>query len=123
MTGNTGDAMAAGREAARRNPVANEPLSLAGSDFVFGQSTRTSNNARYNFAAGGQPMNAVQVTGRRTQGSPDGPIRLLFPDTLGRSTFQPEQVAISSQIEVDLAEARRRGTVDALTDYLIELVR
>jgi acyl carrier protein len=26
------------------------------------------------------------------------------------------------QVEVDVAEARRRGTVDALTDYLLELV-
>lgn len=26
------------------------------------------------------------------------------------------------QVEVDVAEARRRGTVDALTDYLTELV-
>ncbi|GAA2433113.1 acyl carrier protein [Actinomadura vinacea] len=27
------------------------------------------------------------------------------------------------QVEVDVVEARRRGTVDALTDYLLELVR
>jgi len=26
------------------------------------------------------------------------------------------------QVEVDVAEARRRGTVDTLTDYLLELV-
>lgn len=103
MTGSTGQAMSAGKAAARRNPVANQPLNLANSDFTFGQSTRASTASRYAFTAGGTPLNAVKVTGRRTKGAPDGPIRLLFPDTLGRSTFEPEQVAVSSQIEVDLA--------------------
>lgn len=103
MTGNRNTAIEAGQEAARRNPVANKPLALADADFVFGQSTRASTSVRYAFTPGGKPLNAVQVTGRRTKGSLDGPVRLLFPDTLGRSTFQPTQLAVSSQIEVDLA--------------------
>jgi Flp pilus assembly protein TadG len=103
MTGNQNQAIQSGKAIALKNEVANKPLALANSDFVFGQSTRPSNNVRYSFAPGGKPLNAVQVTGRRTQGSPDGPIRLLFPDTFNRSTFQPTQQATSSQIEVDLA--------------------
>lgn len=103
LTGNTSQAISSGQAAARLNPVANKALGLAASDFVFGESTRNSTNVRYSFTAGGKNLNSVKVTGRRTAGSPDGPIRLLFPDTLGRSTFQPTQEAISSQIEVDLA--------------------
>jgi hypothetical protein len=55
------------------------------------------------FTSGGTPMNAVQVTAARTNKSAGGPIRLLFPNTLGTSTFQPTETAISTQSEVDIA--------------------
>src|SRR5690606_17351598 len=61
-------------------------------------------------------INAVRVTGRRTANSPDGPIQLFFPQMLGRSTFEPEQQAVSSQIELDVALVIDRSGSMAFAD-------
>ena len=103
MTGDVNLARAEGQAAAAKNEVARQGLTLADSDFVFGTSLRSSLDQRYVFTPSGGQINAVRVTGRRSAGSPDGPIRLLFPNMLGRSTFEPEQQAVSSQIELDVA--------------------
>jgi Ca-activated chloride channel family protein len=103
MTGNVAQSRKAGQDTALRNTVANKPLSLATEDFVFGKATRASTATRYAFAPATTNINSVQVTGRRTAGSPDGPVKLLFPNMIGRSTYEPKQVATSSQVEVDLA--------------------
>jgi Mg-chelatase subunit ChlD len=103
MTGNVGQSRSTGMAIALQNEVAGEGLKLDGNDFVFGQSTRSSNSGRYTFSPGGKPMNSVQVTASRTKGSAAGPVRLLFPNTLGRSTFEPVETATSTQVEVDIA--------------------
>jgi hypothetical protein len=103
ITGKVGQARTAGKDAAKRNLVAGKGLTLANTDFTFGHSYRPNGVGRYVFAAGATPTNAVQVVAARTKGSKDGPIRLLFPNTLGRSTFEPSETATSTQSEVDVA--------------------
>lgn len=96
-------AKARAREIAALNDIAGTPLSLADGDFVFGKSTRSNTASRYSFSANGATQNALQVTSRRNSGSPDGPIPLLMPSLLGRSTFESQQTAVASQLELDIA--------------------
>lgn len=115
-TGNKALATQRGQQIAERNPVAGEPLTLAQSDFVFGQSHRSSLDSRYTFTPSNGYVNAVQITGRRTPGAPDGPVSLLFPNMLGRQTFEPQQTAIASQTEVDIALVIDRSGSMAFAD-------
>lgn len=88
---------------ARLNSVAGKPLRLDDNDLTFGTSTRASSTDRYAFTAGGSNPNALEVTARRTASSLDGPIPLLMPQIMGIGTFESEQAAISTQVEVDVA--------------------
>ena len=103
LTNDQNAAKVTARDAASRNPVAGQPLHLNDSDFVFGQSTRTALNQRFNFTAGGGHPNALQLLGNRGTSSADGPIPLLLPNILGRSSFATQQMARSTQLDIDVA--------------------
>lgn len=103
LTSNQASAMAKGRDAASRNTIGGKPLQLKDSDFVFGQSTRSSATDRYSFIAGGTQPNAVEVTANRTSSSMDGPLNLLMPNPFLISSVDSIQVSRSNQIEVDVA--------------------
>lgn len=96
-------AIARGKQVAELNKVAGNGLSLANSDFVFGQSVRANLNSRYAFNSSSTKKNSVQVTAHRQTGSLDGAVSLFMPNLLGRSTVDISQTAISTAIEVDIA--------------------
>ncbi|TWT99615.1 von Willebrand factor type A domain protein [Botrimarina colliarenosi] len=95
-------ALAAAIDAASRNRVAGTPLQLARNDVSFGQSTQANSDARFVFATGGSPSNAVRVQGRRDAGSASGSVNLFFGSVLGTRTFQPVLSATSTVLDRDI---------------------
>jgi len=103
QTGDQSIAKIVARDAAARNAVSGTPLALADSDFDFGVSSRPDSASRYAFDQSNPNFNSLRLTARRTAGSPDGPVRLLLPNLLGLSQFEPLQSATSTQVELDIA--------------------
>ncbi len=104
LTQDEGQARAAAVTAARGNTVAGDPLLLAPSDLELGVS-RQSHGGLWRFSplASGRPeINAVRVTGRRVQGSPSGPVPLLFNGLFDRTVFEPVKTATATQIDRDI---------------------
>jgi Ca-activated chloride channel homolog len=95
-------ARAAAIEAARRNNVAGQPLRLRDEEIEFGIGRQATSTSRFNFTPGGTLLNAVRVTGNRTAGSLDGPVDLFLGRVLGVNTFEPIQVATSTQLDRDI---------------------
>jgi hypothetical protein len=102
-TGDAAAARAAAREGATRNRVGGKPTQLADSDIVFGVSRRTALSQRYTFTPGGTPPNAVSVNARRDLRSMTGAVNLIMPTFGAVNQFGPAQVAVSTQVEVDVA--------------------
>lgn len=95
-------AIAKGKEIALANAVNGDGLLLANSDFQFGRSELNDSTNRFEFTAADRPFNSVRVTGRRTAGSPSGPIPLFFGNVLGFSQFEPRISAAATYIERDV---------------------
>ncbi len=96
-------ALAAAKDAARRNRVAGASLALADRDVEFGVGAQSTDTSRFAFTtSGGSALNAVRVTGRRTAGSSGGPVALLLGRVMGVTQFQPQHVATSTQLDRDL---------------------
>ena len=96
------DARAEAKVAARRNPVAGEPLALSDPDIEVGLGAQSSRTSRFVFQSGGSLLNAVRVTGRRTSGSAGGPVSLFLGRVMGVSHFEPQHVATSTQLDRDI---------------------
>lgn len=103
LTGDPDEARRVARLYAGNNPVAGDPLQLADSDLVFGQSTRDSLDERYEFKAGRRPYNALNVVGRRNGSSLSGAVQLFMPGIMSVDQFEPVQSGTATQIELDLA--------------------
>ncbi|QDU88163.1 von Willebrand factor type A domain protein [Pirellulimonas nuda] len=88
-------------DAASRNAVAGSPMQLAPADVQFGSSVQ-SGSGKFVFSAGGRPLNAVHVDGRRTAGSPGGPVDLFFGSLIGQRTFEPAHAATSTTLDRDI---------------------
>jgi Ca-activated chloride channel family protein len=99
---NVPDARRAAKEAAQRNLVGGDPLRLRNSEIQFGIGKQATETSRFNFTAGGTLLNAVRVTGNRTEGSLGGPVDLFLGRVLGVNTFEPRQVATSTQLDRDI---------------------
>lgn len=95
-------AIAKGKEIAVANRVNGDGLLLADEDFQFGRTDLNGSANRFEFVASGRPLNSVRVTGRRTSGSPSGPIPLFFGNVLGFSQFEPRITAAATYIERDV---------------------
>lgn len=95
-------ARAAAVDAARRNTVAGTALTISPTDVQFGQSTQANPTSRFAFSAGGSPVNAVRVEGRRTAGSAAGSVNLFFGSVLGTQAFQPRLTATSTVLDRDI---------------------
>ncbi|MEN1682192.1 MAG: VWA domain-containing protein [Planctomycetota bacterium] len=95
-------ARAAAIDAASRNNVGGRALGLAPADVQFGNSAQPNPSARFAFRDASTPINAVHVDGRRTAGSPDGPVPLFFGRLLGVNTFEPTQSATSTMLDRDI---------------------
>ena len=91
----------AAKDAAAANLVAGAPLLLADGDIAFGNS-ETQGDGSYNFQAGVEPINAVEVNGRRTDSSLSGPVNLLFAGVLGPDYFEPTYLSRSVNLDRDI---------------------
>ena len=99
---NTVDARATAKDAALRNKVAGTPLKLSDPEIVFGSGSQANSNSRFVFTPGGAQLNAVRVTGNRTDSSVSGPVALFLGHVLGVTHFQPSHTAISTQLDRDI---------------------
>jgi Ca-activated chloride channel family protein len=97
----TNAAIARGQAIAAQNTVNGDPLLLATTDFDFGRSEEQT-SGKFQFTAGGSPRNTVAVQGRRTVGSPSGPIPLFFGNIFGVQFFEPTSTANATYIERDI---------------------
>ena len=95
-------ARAEAKEAALRNPVAGEPLVVRDAEIEVGLSRQATRDSRFVFTTGGELLNAVRVTGKRTEDSAGGAVALFLGRVMGVSTFQPTHVATSTQLDRDI---------------------
>lgn len=95
-------ARAAAKEAASRNIVAGTPLLVQDSEIEIGFGSQANGSSRFNFTAGGRPLNAVRVTGSRTGASAGGSVQLFLGKVLGVTEFQPSHIAASTQLDRDI---------------------
>jgi Flp pilus assembly protein TadG len=76
---------------AARNTAANASVQIdSTNDVVFG------NYKSPTFTVGGSPTNAVQVTARRTTGSPGGALNLIFGPIIGITTSNVSRQAVAA---------------------------
>jgi uncharacterized protein YegL len=94
-------AIARGQRIAAANTVNGDPLILDATDFVFGRSEEA-HSGKFEFSEGGAPLNSVLVSGRRTIGSPSGPVPLFFGNLFGVEFFEPTSRATATYIERDI---------------------
>ena len=97
----TNAAIDRGRQIAASNRVMGDPLLLNAGDFEFGRSEEN-RRGRFDFSTAGTPKNSVRVDGRRTVGSPSGPVPLFFGNLFGVSFFEPQTTATATYIERDV---------------------
>lgn len=100
-TQNRQDAIVRGQQIAAANQVNGDPLLLEPSDFDFGRSVE-SVSGKFQFTSGARPNNSVLVLGRRTVGSPSGPVPLFFGNLFGVDYFEPQTRAAATYIERDV---------------------
>jgi hypothetical protein len=98
---NTGAARDAAKSFAAANLVAGEPLKLADSDIVFGNSTPQADGS-WQFTPGGMPTNSLKVLGQRTRSSLSGPVSLFFGRIFNVYDFQPVQSASVVKLDRDI---------------------
>ncbi|MBW7905193.1 MAG: VWA domain-containing protein [Phycisphaerae bacterium] len=98
------NAKQAAGEIAELNSVLGKYASLnLNSDVELGKAVLNPSTGRYEFSAGMQPFDAVQVTVRRTEGSSGGPINLGFAGLFGMNTKNLEATATAMLIPRDMA--------------------
>ena len=89
---------------AQQNSVAGNGLDLDPNDIEFGSSRqRTDGSFTFEPESSSSATNAVRVVGSRLNGSPDGPVNMLFGKMFGQSTFQPIQSATATRLDRDIA--------------------
>lgn len=91
----------AAKDIAQANLVAGTPLLLDDSDVVFGNSAQQQGGS-WSFTAGGEPINAVRVNGRRTRSAPAGSIPTLFGKVFNVLDFEPTQLATVVRLDRDI---------------------
>jgi len=101
QTLDTSAAIARGQQIAAMNTVNGDPLLLNPADFRFGRSEEQA-SGKFQFVSGGTPRNSVAVNGRRTFGSPSGPVPLFFGNIFGVQFFEPTSNATATYIERDI---------------------
>jgi len=103
LTGDPKETIAKAKEIAKLNTVAGKGIELADSDFVFGQSQRSSATGRYKFTAGVSPSNSMRVSIKRLNSSANGGIDALIPGPFGKAGFEFEKSSVSTRVDVDIA--------------------
>lgn len=99
------------------NSVAGDPLRLANRDIEFGTTVQAEEGGRWQFIPDQNQISAVRVTGSRKAGSLSGPVDLFFGRLMGKATFEPQHVAVTTQIDRDIALVLdRSGSMAAADD-------
>lgn len=111
VTGNEQEAMGEASRMMELNRLAKAKMTVDGTDFVFGVSTRDSESNRYRFSKGSDP-NAVQI---QANGSVRVP--MLFPTMGVAIDFRPIKKSISTKAEVDLSLVLDRSGSMAFADF------
>ncbi|MEZ6136863.1 MAG: vWA domain-containing protein [Pirellulaceae bacterium] len=101
-TQNPAAARAAAIDAAARNNVAGDGLTLRPGDVRIGGLTSTA-SGRFTFDPGGNPLTAVSVVGRRDNSSADGSVPLFFARIFSTNQFEPVQEATAAASVRDVA--------------------
>ena len=86
---------------ANDNRVVGKRLELEEEDIEFGQSVLAIDGS-FTFNANATPINAVRITGQRTQGSANGPVTLWLGHMLGRRHYQPVIQAAAARVDRDI---------------------
>ncbi|MEP3927854.1 vWA domain-containing protein [Rhodopirellula bahusiensis] len=97
VTGDKGEAIDAAERLLEANPYLNRTLSIGDADIIFGKSTRTEENRRYEFT----PDKKVNSVSLRGFGADDVP--MLFPTMGVPIEFRPIKQAVATQVELDIA--------------------
>lgn len=95
-------AIAAALNIARQNNVAGQGLDLNPDQIVFGTSTQNPDGS-FSFDPDGPILNSVHVTGERRNGSPDGPVKMMFGPLFGVTQFETIQTATATRLDRDIA--------------------
>jgi len=101
-TQDQGQAVEAAIRVAALNSVAGVGLELNPSQVALG-SVISNEAGRLEFDPGAEQITSIKVTGDRGAASSQGSVSLFFGSLLGRSTFQPTQVATASSTVRDIA--------------------
>ena len=79
-----GDPFAVATQYSLLNAAGGVDIQLSGSDVEFGRAVLNA-DGKYTFEVGGEPVDSVRVTVRRTADSPNGALSLFFGPALGVS--------------------------------------
>ncbi len=101
-TGDLNEALAAANLLGEENLVASEPLQFSLDDIKSGISIRPNLDNPYSFSEAPGNHNAIRLEGRRTEDALSGSVGFLFPLFASRE-FEPLTVAISTQVDLDIA--------------------
>jgi hypothetical protein len=102
-TGSVSLARAEAVRFARLNRAGGKPVELDPmADVVFGSGTFNSATGRWDFVAGRQPFDSVQVRARRTAGSPGGAVPLFFGRTIGSGVADSQAGAVATFLPRDI---------------------
>ena len=119
LTQSVGQARTKAKQAARRNKVAGDGLSLRNSDVTFGWSEEDDITGKWTFEGlpdNSEALNGVRINGSRASGSADGAINMLFTGIFDRTTFEPIKNATASQLDRDvILVLDRSGSMDRTT--------
>ena len=88
---------------AGQNVVAGDPLTLDPSNIELGTARELPDGTMEFVPRNSRILNTARVVGSRTNGSPDGPVNMMFGGIFGTSEFQPVQVATSTRLDRDIA--------------------
>ena len=106
-------AIQAALDIANQNIASGEGLVLDRSDIQIG-GVQEGPNGKLQFVEGLTPFSSVRVTGKRTEGSPGGPVPLFFAPVLGTTDFQPIQTATATSSVREIALVLdRSGSMNA----------
>jgi len=97
-----GAAKVAAKNLASLNTVGSDPLILDDADIIPGKSTLSESTGRWSFVPEATPYNSIRVIGRRTTGSPSGPVPLYFAKILGHDIFQVSDRSTVVRVDRDI---------------------
>ncbi|MGB0715872.1 MAG: VWA domain-containing protein [Phycisphaerae bacterium] len=90
-------------DVAMRNPVFNSDVYLGGADVEFGRASMNAEGTGYDFEQTDVFPNAMRVTVKKTSGSSNGPIELMFAKIFGFHSADVQAQAIAALVPRDIS--------------------